>query len=50
MLKKTIEFINCQKFENSLNLYKQKLLKNHNYDEISMYFHIFFNRTGRSCC
>ena len=38
MLKKTIEYVNCQQFENSLDLYKQKLLEKYHYDE-------YFNTT-----
>ncbi len=41
MLKKTIEFINPKQFENSLDLYKQRLLERFKYDDLSMYFHIF---------
>lgn len=41
MLKKTIEYINKNQFENSLDLYKQRLLERFKYDDLSMYFHIF---------
>ncbi len=41
MIKKTIEYINQKQFENSLDLYKQRLLERFKYDDISMYFHIF---------
>lgn len=41
MLKKTIEYINRNQFENSLDLYKQRLLERFKYDDLSMYFHIF---------
>lgn len=41
MQKKTIEYTNQKQFENSLDLYKQRLLEKYKYDEISMYFHIF---------
>ncbi len=48
MLKKTIEYVNCQQFENSLDLYKQKLLEKYHYDELSMYFHIFSTELNES--
>ncbi|MCQ2543216.1 MAG: GGDEF domain-containing protein [Lachnospiraceae bacterium] len=41
MIKKTIEYINQKQFENSLDLYKQRILERFKYDDISMYFHIF---------
>ena len=41
MLKKTIEYSNSMQFENSLDLYKQRLLEIFKYDDLSMYFHIF---------
>lgn len=41
MIKKTIEYINQQQFENSLDLYKQRLLEKYKYDDLSMYFQIF---------
>ncbi len=40
MKKKTIEFVSQERFENSLDLYKQRLLERYAYDDISMYFHI----------
>lgn len=41
MLKKTFEFVNQERFENKLVLYKQRLLERHAYDELLMYFQIF---------
>lgn len=41
MLKKTIEYINQKQFENSLDLYKQRLLERFKYNDLNMYFHIF---------
>lgn len=41
MLKKTIEYNNPIQFENSLDLYKQRLLERFKYDDLSMYFHIY---------
>lgn len=41
MLKKTIEYVDKEQFENSLDLYKQRLLERIPYDSLSMYFHIF---------
>ncbi len=41
MIKKTIEYVNQKQFENSLDLYKQRLLEQYKYDELSMNFQIF---------
>lgn len=41
MIRKTIEYVNQKQFENSLDLYKQRLLEQYKYDELSMYFQIF---------
>ncbi len=41
MQKKTIEFLNREQFENSLDLYKQRLLERTTYDSLVMYFQIF---------
>jgi len=41
MLKKTIEYLNREQFENSLDLYKQRLMEKYSYDELSMYFQIY---------
>lgn len=43
MLKKTFEFVNQERFENKLDLYKQRLLERHAYDELLMYFSDIFN-------
>ncbi len=48
MLKKTIEYINQKQFENSLDLYKQRLMERFKYDDLSMYFHIFSTELGES--
>jgi len=41
MLKKTIEYLNIEQLENSLDLYKQRLLERFSYDQLSMYIQIF---------
>lgn len=41
MKKNTIEYIDQKQFENSLELYKHKLLEQYKYEDLSMYFHIF---------
>lgn len=41
MKKKTIEFVNRIDFEERLLAYKQELLTNCAYEDLSMYFHIF---------
>lgn len=41
MLKKTIEYLNREQLENSLDLYKQRLLERFSYDQLSMYIQIF---------
>lgn len=48
MLKKTFEFVNQERFENKLVLYKQRLLERHAYDELLMYFQIFSTELDES--
>lgn len=48
MLKRTIEYTDQKQFENSLDLYKQRLLERYRYDDLSMYFHIFSTKLRES--
>lgn len=48
MIKKTIDYINQYQFENSLDLYKQRILEKYSYDDVSLYFHIFSTELDES--